>query len=103
MIFIGILVGFDVALLTIMGIGKWKEKKSREESKRLTAQWGKLNELSEEELDEAFEKYIAHDPSVRTCDDLEKAWTRAVDKAFEKHIKALNGEVKKDEKKCFVE
>lgn len=64
----GIIVGFDVALLIIMGIEKWKERKSRKESERATAVWGKINSLTGEELDKFFEQHIEDLKNMKVVD-----------------------------------
>lgn len=80
MMFIGFLAGYCAALLILIAIDKWKEKKSRSLSS-----FTKFKALSDIE---AYEEYI-------------EAWSRAIDKAYEKHMKVLNGEEVKSEEKCF--
>lgn len=99
--FIGLLAGYCAALSILIVIDKWKERKSKVKLDDSLSTYTKLNALSDIELDESYEECIAHVSTLHDYKDLEKAWNKAIDKAYEKHVKVLNGEEKESEEKCF--
>lgn len=92
------LIAYDIALLVILCIEAWKEKRKRVRSKRINDMHRKLLWLEQFDKEGLLDKiYINQIDSAGAdlSDDGMKEFDKAVDKAYDilykKHINFLNG------------